>query len=174
MEKGQGPPAGNRLDQIRSISDPSVCGKGSEGERQAGVTRQQTPTTKRNSNNNHQQHHHHDAATATAEKSNSKLEAQGGDYSLLHVQQPWLAWLALMLVSVRCSETMGQCRVVLGFVVSGMGRGVGCVMGMVMRQRLRCSVLLWRSFLLLSVAVQSWMLSSGRPGLVVYPRGPGG
>lgn len=56
-----------------------------------------------------------------------------------------------------------------------LGCGGGCVMGMAMRQRLRCSALLWRRFLLLFVAVQSWDAVKGlRPGFMVYPRGTGG
>lgn len=71
-----------------------------------------------------------------------------------------------MLVSVRCSETMGP-----EFSLGLNGAGVGCVMGMVMRQRLRCSVLLWRTFLLLFVAVQSWDAVKADPGSWYIPGG---
>lgn len=109
----EGPPAGTHIRSDQYLTPVCVCArqgqsvKGEEAGRRDTATSTPTPTTSAKRNGNIHQRPPQQQQQQTAEESNSKLKAQGGDYSLLHVQQPWLAWPALMLVSVRCSETMG-------------------------------------------------------------------
>lgn len=165
--EGTGSTSGKHIRSDQHLT-PSVCAARAVERKKptVGVTRhqrqQQHPPPPSQPPRQNQKRNNNTNTNNSNNESSSKLGAQVGDYSLLHVQQPWLAWPALMLVKVRCSEIIsGSCV--------GVAWGVGCVMGMVMRQRLRCSVLLWRTILLLFVVVQKVEPVKADPGSWYIP-----
>lgn len=160
VEKGQGPPPKKQIRSDQYLT-PSVCvcvymcarvcvataviEKG-----KAGMTRKQQQQ---------QQHQHQNqrptaaaAATTTATAATTATSVSSGHRGrLLTLACPAALRSLASPHACQCALLRDHKR---GVVLCRVGAGVGCVMGMVMRQRLGCSVLLWRTFLLLSVAVQ--------------------